>query len=88
MRVAKVFSLMDLFAAHGHAFTAYDLYEVYMSGSPYCAPPEAMEQPMMRNNKQTGHNTKQHNPREHPPARRSEQAHLSQHGNGRHNYTL
>ena len=31
MRVAKVFSLMDLFAALGHRLTADDLYRVYLS---------------------------------------------------------
>ena len=31
MREAKVFSLMDLFHAHGHAFTARELYDVYLS---------------------------------------------------------
>ena len=31
MRVAKVFSLMDLFTAHGSAFTADELYTVYLS---------------------------------------------------------
>ena len=28
IRVAKVFSLMDLFTAHGSAFTAAELYKV------------------------------------------------------------
>ena len=31
MRVAKVFSLMDLFTAHGAAFTADALYKFYLS---------------------------------------------------------
>ena len=34
MRVAKVFSLMDLFSAHGSKFSAAELYEVYKSCPP------------------------------------------------------
>ena len=31
LRVSRVFSLMDLFVAHGDSFTAKELYEVYLS---------------------------------------------------------